>query len=70
MHGAPETRDGVYETARTAAQCLPDEAIMAWVTPPASRREALDELDVAAFATSRQTLYLLPRTAPAPPLPW
>jgi type IV secretory pathway TraG/TraD family ATPase VirD4 len=29
MHGAPETRDGVYETSRTAAQCLRDDAIMA-----------------------------------------
>jgi type IV secretory pathway TraG/TraD family ATPase VirD4 len=59
MHGAPETRDGVYETARTAAQCLRDDQIMAWVTPPASPPEQLEELDVAGFATSRQTLYLL-----------
>jgi type IV secretory pathway TraG/TraD family ATPase VirD4 len=32
--GAPETRDGIYETARTAASCLSDPIIMAWVTPP------------------------------------
>jgi hypothetical protein len=54
--GAPETRDGIYETARTAAQCLRDKRIMAWITPPQTR---LDELDVASFAASRQTLYLL-----------
>ena len=60
MHGAPETRDGVYETARTAAQCLRDPQIMAWVTPPARRGETgLDELDAAAVPTSRQTVYLL-----------
>lgn len=60
MHGAPETRDGVYETARTAAQCLRDEATMAWVTPPALRGERnLDEFDAAGFALTRQTLYLL-----------
>ncbi|WP_088319485.1 type IV secretory system conjugative DNA transfer family protein [Kineosporia sp. R_H_3] len=60
MHGAPETRDGVYETARTAAQCLRDDATMAWVTPPALRGEQdLDEFDAAGFALTRQTLYLL-----------
>lgn len=60
MHGAPETRDGVYETARTAAQCLRDDAVMAWVTPPALRGEhGLQEFDAHAFAVSRQTLYLL-----------
>ena len=70
MHGAPETRDGVYETARTAAQCLRDEAIMAWVTPPASRHEHLDELDAAAFAASRKPSTCCPRTVPAPRLLW
>jgi type IV secretory pathway TraG/TraD family ATPase VirD4 len=54
--GAPETRDGVYETARTAAQCLRDRRIMAWVTEPP---HALPELDAARFAASRETLYLL-----------
>ncbi|MFY1633716.1 type IV secretory system conjugative DNA transfer family protein [Solwaraspora sp. WMMB335] len=54
--GAPETRDGVYETARTAARCLSDPDIMAWVTPPAS---SIDRLDVTAFPTSNDTLYLL-----------
>jgi type IV secretory pathway TraG/TraD family ATPase VirD4 len=54
--GAPETRDGVYETARTAASCLSDPRIMAWVSPPAS---ALVQLDVREFAHSTDTLYLL-----------
>jgi type IV secretory pathway TraG/TraD family ATPase VirD4 len=63
MHGAPETRDGVYETARTAAQSLRDDAILAWVTPPphlsAGAERPLGELDTTAVATSRQTVYLL-----------
>ena len=65
MHGAPETRDGVYETARTATQCLRDDAIMAWVSPPARTGETaldernLDELDAAGIAGTRQTVYLL-----------
>jgi type IV secretory pathway TraG/TraD family ATPase VirD4 len=54
--GAPETRDGIYETARTAASCLSDPSIMAWVTPPEA---PLPGLDVAAFPTTRDTLYLL-----------
>ena len=54
--GAPETRDGVYETARTAASCLSDPRIMAWVTPSTP---ALPALDVTTFPTSTDTLYLL-----------
>jgi type IV secretory pathway TraG/TraD family ATPase VirD4 len=46
----------VYETARTAAQCLRDPAIMAWVTPPTA---GLAEFTAAGFATSTDTLYLL-----------
>jgi type IV secretory pathway TraG/TraD family ATPase VirD4 len=58
--GAPETRDGVYETARTAAACLANPLIMAWVTPPS---EPMPSLDVTTFAEPTagrvQTLYLL-----------
>jgi type IV secretory pathway TraG/TraD family ATPase VirD4 len=54
--GAPETRDGVYETARTAASCLSDPQIMAWVTPPTT---PLPTLDVPGFPTGTDTLYLL-----------
>jgi type IV secretory pathway TraG/TraD family ATPase VirD4 len=57
QNGAPETRDGIYQTARTAAKCLNDEEIMPWVTPP--RRIALPAFDPAAFAADRDTLYLL-----------
>lgn len=57
QHGAPETRDGVYETARTAAQCLRDDAIMAWVTQSSSSR--LPAFDATTFPLGRDTLYLL-----------
>jgi type IV secretory pathway TraG/TraD family ATPase VirD4 len=53
--GAPETREGTYETARTAAVCLEDPAIMAWVTPPPRR---LPCFDLDAFIGSTDTLYL------------
>lgn len=55
--GAPETREGLYETARTAAACLADPLIMAWVTPPVNR--SLPALDVHAFPTTADTMYLL-----------
>ncbi len=58
--GAVETREGVFETARVAAKCLRDPAIMAWVTPPPFD---LDEFDTAGFAATRQTLYLLTKEA-------
>jgi type IV secretory pathway TraG/TraD family ATPase VirD4 len=57
QNGAPETRDGIYQTARTAAKCLNDEDIMAWVTPPGD--QGLPAIDPAAFAASRDALYLL-----------
>ena len=55
--GAPETRDGIYQTARTAAQCLHDPQIMAWVTPPRDAR--MPCFDPARFALTRDTLYLI-----------
>jgi type IV secretory pathway TraG/TraD family ATPase VirD4 len=57
QHGAPETRDGIFQTARTAAQCLHDEEIMAWVTPPRSRR--LPAFDPSRFPGTRDVLYLI-----------
>lgn len=57
--GAPETRDGVYETARTAAACLANPQIMAWVTPPNRRMRCLDVSSFAEPAARPQTLYLL-----------
>ena len=62
MQVSAETRDGVYETARTATQCLRDDSIMAWVTPPPAGPPAvIDELDAAGVPASRQTLFLLSR---------
>jgi type IV secretory pathway TraG/TraD family ATPase VirD4 len=65
QNGAVETRDGIYQTARTAAKCMTDPAIMAWVTPP---QTSLPVFDPGAFAASRDTLYLLSksRSAAAP----
>jgi len=66
QNGAAETRDGIYQTARTAAKAMTDPQIMAWVTPP--RRAPLPVFDPAEFAASRDTLYLLSksRSAAAP----
>ena len=58
QHGAPETRDGIYQTARTAAKCLHDEEIMAWVTPPRHAR-LLPPFDPARFTVTRDVLYLV-----------
>ncbi|MGY4954832.1 type IV secretory system conjugative DNA transfer family protein [Streptomyces nigrescens] len=56
--GAVETRDGIFETARQYASCLLDPGIAAWVTPPKSL-EKVREFKPEAFATSKDTLYLL-----------
>jgi type IV secretory pathway TraG/TraD family ATPase VirD4 len=66
QNGAIETRDGIYQTARTAARAMTDPQIMAWVTPPVHGR--LPVLDPDQFAASRDTLYLLSksRSAAAP----
>jgi len=56
QNGAPETRDSIYQTARTAARCLIDPQIMAWVTPP--KRGNLPRFDPTRFALSRDTIYL------------
>jgi type IV secretory pathway TraG/TraD family ATPase VirD4 len=65
QNGAVETRDGIYQTARTAAKAMTDPEIMAWVTPP---RRGLPVFDPDEFAASRDTLYLLSksRSAAAP----
>jgi hypothetical protein len=67
QHGAPETRDGIYQTARTAAACLNDEDILPWVTPPGHR--TLPAFDPHGFAGSLDTLYLITEAGtPAAPL--
>ncbi|MER6165003.1 type IV secretory system conjugative DNA transfer family protein [Streptomyces violaceorubidus] len=56
--GAVETRDGIFETARQYASCLLDPAIAAWVTPPSGLGK-IREFKPEAFATSKDTLFLL-----------
>ncbi|MGY5058724.1 type IV secretory system conjugative DNA transfer family protein [Streptomyces sp. 900105755] len=56
--GAVETRDGIFETARQYASCLLDPGIAAWVTPP-NGHEKVREFEPEAFATSKDTLFLL-----------
>jgi len=63
QNGAPETRDGIYQTARTGAACLNDEEILPWVTPPRDR--PLPVFDPHRFAGSRDTLYLITETGTA-----
>lgn len=53
--GAVETREGIFETARTAAQALRDPAMMAWVTPD----PRLPSLDPDTFAACTDTLYAM-----------
>ena len=55
MDGAVETREGIYQTARTAAKALADDRIMAWVEP----RHGVDALDPDTFVASTDALYLL-----------
>jgi type IV secretory pathway TraG/TraD family ATPase VirD4 len=56
--GAVETRDGIFETARQYASCLLNPAIAAWVTPPSGMDKIL-EFKPEAFATGKDTLFLL-----------
>src|SRR6202043_1951265 len=55
QNGAHETRDGIYETARTAAKALRDDDVMRWVTP----QPGLPSFDPGTFPASTGTLYLL-----------
>jgi type IV secretory pathway TraG/TraD family ATPase VirD4 len=67
VQGSPaETRGSVFFTARTAARCLRDPNITAWVTPPAGEGSGsdgptagLERFDPAAFVQSTGALYLL-----------
>jgi type IV secretory pathway TraG/TraD family ATPase VirD4 len=61
QNGAVETRDGIYQTARTAAKALRDPGILNWVTP----HRDLPVFDPDAFATSLDTLYLLSKSLSA-----
>ncbi|MET7737293.1 TraM recognition domain-containing protein [Streptomyces sp. NPDC005402] len=55
VEGPPETRDGIYETARQYAAALLNSEIAAWVTP----QKDVPEFRPSAFVTSADTLYLL-----------
>ncbi|BCM71243.1 hypothetical protein EASAB2608_06577 [Streptomyces sp. EAS-AB2608] len=55
VEGPPETRDGIYETARQYAAALLNSEIAAWVTP---QKDVL-EFRPAEFVASTDTLYLL-----------
>ncbi|MEU8309854.1 TraM recognition domain-containing protein [Actinomadura sp. NPDC048955] len=68
QNGAIETRDGIYQTARTAAKALRDEEILGWVTPP-GYDQALAEFTPDTFVTTRQGLFLCSKSnSPAAPL--
>ncbi|MEU7033586.1 TraM recognition domain-containing protein [Streptomyces sp. NPDC046237] len=55
VEGPPETRDGIYETARQYASALLNSDIAAWVTP----QKDIPEFRPAEFVTSTDTLFLL-----------
>ena len=55
VEGPPETRDGIYETARQYASALLNAEIAAWVTPQKDGPEFRPE----QFVTSTDTLFLL-----------
>jgi len=54
QNGAPETRDGIYETARTAAKALRDDEVIKWVTP----QEGLPAFRPGSLLRGTGTLYL------------
>ncbi|MEU7415066.1 type IV secretory system conjugative DNA transfer family protein [Streptomyces antibioticus] len=55
VEGPPETRDGIYETARQYASALLSADIAAWVTP----QKNVPEFRPAEFVASTDTLFLL-----------
>ncbi|MEV5935267.1 TraM recognition domain-containing protein [Streptomyces sp. NPDC052079] len=55
VEGPPETRDGIYETARQYAAALLNSEIAAWVTP----QKDVPEFRPSEFVTSTDTLFLL-----------
>lgn len=55
VEGPPETRDGIYETARQYAAALLNSEIAAWVTP----QKDVAEFKPGEFVASKDTLYLL-----------
>jgi hypothetical protein len=73
---APETREGIYEFARTACRCLRNPDILRWVVPPGRHQSLLGdrshlarEFTVEGFALSHQTIYLLSKDGAAAAAP-
>ncbi|MEQ0560713.1 type IV secretory system conjugative DNA transfer family protein [Amycolatopsis sp. NEAU-NG30] len=50
-----ETRDSVYQTARTGASCLRNPRVLKWVTP----QPGLPEFSMIDFVRSTDTMYLM-----------
>ena len=68
LEAPPDQRGGLYETALTAIACLESEAVLRYVTPPATwqpgpRVGRIDEFDPWQFLTG---YYLDPHGRPAP----
>ncbi|MEV0650083.1 type IV secretory system conjugative DNA transfer family protein [Phytomonospora sp. NPDC050363] len=63
QNGAVETRDGIYQTAATAARCLQDPKLLVWITPssqdPKLRRLLPSHLALSATSKQADTLYIL-----------
>lgn len=51
----PETRDSVFQTARTGASCLRNPRVLSWVTP----QQGLPEFNMDEFVASTDTIYLM-----------
>jgi type IV secretory pathway TraG/TraD family ATPase VirD4 len=67
--GAEETREGIYETARTACRVLRNRDIIRWVTPsgtiPGDEGGDRKRFDPRLFASTRETMYLLSKEGAA-----
>ena len=57
QHGAPETRDGIYQTARTAAKACTTRR--SWPGSPRPGTQRLAAFDPLRFAATRDVLYLI-----------
>ena len=67
----PETRSGVFGSLQTMVAFLADPEIIDWIDPHRDAEGNIDErrglFDPYEFATSEDTLYLLPHRAVPPP---
>jgi hypothetical protein len=58
QYALPQTRDGIYQTARAATQVIRDDRVMRWVTP----QPGLPSLNAATLLERGGTLYLVSQT--------